>query len=108
LSALVLTMRLPMAPGLLLTFDDVNLEYSIGHFDVCTSQPQLPGYPLFVMEMRLLYWLNVQRVEHIMLDLGIAGSIGALALLMHFGNLMLGGQVGESGSRLVREYELAW
>lgn len=94
LSALVLATRLPMAPRQLLTFDDVNLAYSIGHFDVRVSQPQPPGYPLFVMEMRLLYWLHFRRAENILLALGIAGSIAALALLMRFGNWMLGGQVG--------------
>ena len=47
-AALILATRLPLAPGQLFTFDDVNLAYSIGHFDIRMSQPQPPGYPLFV------------------------------------------------------------
>ena len=60
-AALVLATRLPLAPGQLFTFDDVNLAYSIGHFDIRISQPQPPGYPLFVMEMRALSWLRFRR-----------------------------------------------
>ena len=83
-----------MSPGQLLTFDDVNLAYSIGHFDVRVSQPQPPGYPRFVLEMRLLQWLHIRRAEHILLTLGVAASIAALALLMRLGNLMFGGEAG--------------
>jgi hypothetical protein len=53
-SLLIVATRLPLAPGQLFTFDDVNLAYSVGHFDVRMSQPHPPGYPLFVMEMRVL------------------------------------------------------
>jgi hypothetical protein len=90
LSALVPATRLPLVPGPLLTFDDVNLAYSIGHFDVSVSQPQPPRYPLFVMEMRLLYRLHFRRAENILPGLGIAGSMVTMALLMRFGSLMLG------------------
>jgi thiol-disulfide isomerase/thioredoxin len=47
----------------LFTFDDVNLAYSVGHFDIRMSQPHPPGYPLFVMEMRVLSWLRFRRAE---------------------------------------------
>ena len=108
LSALVLATRLTMAPGQLLTFDDVNLAYSVGHFDVRVSQPQPPGYPLFVMEMRLLYWLRVRRAEHILLALGIAGSIAALGLLMRLGNRMLGGLAGFYAACLTIFHPVFW
>jgi len=39
-AVLILATRLPLAPGQLFTFDDVNLAYSIGHFDIRMSQPQ--------------------------------------------------------------------
>src|SRR5690348_6828102 len=97
-----------MAPGQLLTFDDVNLAYSIGHFDVRVSQPQPPGYPLFVMEMRLLHWLRFRRPEHILLALGIAGSIAALVLLALFGNSMMGGLSGFCAASLLLFHPVFW
>ncbi len=82
---LVVATRYPQAPGQLFTFDDVNLAYSVGHFDIRISQPQPPGYPLFVLQMRILHWLRFRRVESILLFLALAGSIAALLLLAMFG-----------------------
>ena len=77
---LVFVSRWPWAPGQLFTFDDVNLAYSIGHFDVRISQPHPPGYPLFVMEMRVLHWLRFRRAESVLLVLALSGSLsGALS-----------------------------
>ncbi len=106
--SLVLATRLPLAPGQLLTFDDVNLAYSIGHFDVRVSQPQPPGYPLFVMEMRLLNWLHFRRAEHILLALGMGGSIAALVLMVLFGNRMLGGQAGFCAACMMLFHPVFW
>ena len=47
---LVLASRLPLAPGQLFSFDDVNFAYAIGDFDPRVSRPQPPGYPIFVLE----------------------------------------------------------
>ena len=91
---LILATRLPLAPGQLFTFDDVNLAYSIGHYDIRISQPHPPGYPLFVMEMRLLGWLHVKRAESILLFLALAGSIAALLMAVHCGNRIFGGDSG--------------
>jgi hypothetical protein len=91
---LVFATRYPQAPGQLFTFDDVNLAYSVGHFDVRISQPQPPGYPLFVLEMRVLYWLRFRRADSILLFLALAGSIAALVLLSQFGQRFFGGLAG--------------
>ncbi|HWB85809.1 MAG TPA: hypothetical protein VG675_16825 [Bryobacteraceae bacterium] len=92
--SLVLASRCPIAPGQLFSFDDVNLAYAIGHFDIRVSQPQPPGYPLFVMEMRALSWLRFHRPESILLVLALAGSIAALVLMVLGGNRILGGSSG--------------
>lgn len=84
----------PLAPGQLFTFDDVNLAYSIGHFDIRASQPHPPGYPLFVLEMRTLWALRFRHVEHLLFALAVAGSIAALFLLAVCGNFMMGGHSG--------------
>src|SRR5579883_2017311 len=97
-----------MAPGQLVTFDDVNLAYSIGHFDVRVSQPQPPGYPLFVLEMRILSWLRFRRAESILLTLGIAGSILALVILTLFGNRMMGGLSGFYAACLLIFHPVFW
>ena len=91
---LILITRWPLAPGQLFTFDDVNLAYAVGHYDIRLSQPQPPGYPLFVLEMQVLHWLHVKRVESILLILALAGSIAALVLLVFAGNRIFGGDSG--------------
>src|ERR1044071_6285830 len=74
---LIVASRAPLAPGQLFTFDDVNLVYSIGHFDIRASQPHPPGYPLFVMELRLLHALRLRRPETLLTVPAVAGSIAA-------------------------------
>lgn len=108
MTALVLATRLPMAPGQLLSFDDVNLAHSIGHFDIRMSQPQPPGYPLFVLEMRLLYCLRIRSAEHILLTLGIAGTIAALALLAVCGNRIMGRDAGVYAAWLMIFQPVFW
>src|SRR5712671_6750433 len=78
---LVFASRRPLAPGQLFTFDDVNLAYSIGHFDIRMSQPHPPGYPLFVLEMRILSLLRFHRAESTLLALALFGSITTILLL---------------------------
>jgi hypothetical protein len=105
---LVLVTRYPHAPGQLFGFDDVNLAYSMGHFDVRISQPQPPGYPLFVLEMRVLYWLRFRRAESILLALALAGSIVALVLLAHFGRRIFGGLCGFLAACLLVFHPVFW
>jgi hypothetical protein len=107
-TALILGTRLPLAPGQLFTFDDVNLAYSIGHFDIRVSQPQPPGYPLFVMEMRVLAWLRFRRAENILLTLALLGSIAALLLQVASGNRIMGKQSGFYGALLLALNPVFW
>jgi hypothetical protein len=92
--SLILASRVPLAPGQLFTFDDVNLAYSVQHFDIRASQPHPPGYPLFVLEMRALWWLHFRHVRVILFALAVGGSIAAVFLLALCGNRMLGGHSG--------------
>jgi 4-amino-4-deoxy-L-arabinose transferase-like glycosyltransferase len=105
---LVLASRYPDAPGQLFTFDDVNLALSVGHFDVRISQPQPPGYPVFVLEMRMLHWLRFRRVESILLFLALAGSIAALVLLSEFGRRFFGGLAGFFAACLLVFHPVFW
>ncbi len=107
-TGLVLATRLPLAPGQLFTFDDVNFAYAIGHFDIRISQPQPPGYPLFVMEMRVLSWLRFRRAENILLTLALAGSIAALLLMVYAGNRMMGRHAGFFAALLLALNPVFW
>src|SRR5471030_1205087 len=51
--ALVVMTRLPIEPSAL-SFDNVNLAFSLQKFDPWMHQPQPPGYPFFVAEARLI------------------------------------------------------
>ena len=105
---LILASRWPLAPGQLFTFDDVNLAYSIGHFDVRISQPHPPGYPVFVMEMRVLHWLRFRRAESILLALSLTGSLAALLLIVWLGNRILGGLSGYYAAWLTVFHPVFW
>ena len=91
---MILATRWPLAPGQLFTFDDVNLAWAVGHYDIRMSQPHPPGYPLFVLEMRVLHWLRFRRAESILLVLALAGSVAAMVLLVFGGNRIMGGDAG--------------
>ena len=105
---IVLITRYPQAPGQLFTFDDVNLAYSIGHFDIRISQPQPPGYPLFVLQMRVLHWLRFRRAESILLFLALAGSIATLVLLAMFGRRFYGALSGFFAAGLLVLHPVFW
>ena len=107
-ASLVLATRLPYAPGQFFTFDDVNLAYAAGHFDVRISQPQPPGYPLFVLEMRLLYLLHIRRPETILFTLALAGSIAVLCILLRFGRHAFGGLTGFFAAALLVFHPVFW
>src|SRR5947209_10648205 len=105
---LIFASRYPLAPGQLFTFDDVNLAYSIGHFDIRASQPHPPGYPLFVAEMRVLWWLRFRRAESLLFALALAGSIAALVLLAVCGNRIMGGASGYYAAWLMLFHPVFW
>lgn len=105
---LVLATRYPYAPGQFFTFDDVNLAYAVGHFDVRISQPQPPGYPLFVLEMRILYWLRFRRPESILLVLALAGSLAVLYFVARFGEHAFGGLTGFFAASLLALHPVFW
>lgn len=84
LTVAVLLSRVPLFPGQLFSFDDVNLAYAVGEIDVRKSQPHPPGYPLFVLQMRALRLVRVVNPESALQILSVGGTIAA-ALAMVFG-----------------------
>ncbi|MCX6595335.1 MAG: hypothetical protein NTV70_03090, partial [Acidobacteria bacterium] len=82
LTAVVIATRVPYFQQQLFSYDDVNLAYAVGELDVRQSQPHPPGYPLFVMEMRVLKMLRVKRAESMLQILAVAGSVAAVAVMI--------------------------
>jgi 4-amino-4-deoxy-L-arabinose transferase-like glycosyltransferase len=104
----ILVTRYPHAPGQLFTFDDVNLAYATGHFDVRISQPQPPGYPLFVLQMRVLRLFRFRRAESILLALALAGSVVAAGFVASFGRRLFGGWSGFFAGCLLVLHPVFW
>jgi hypothetical protein len=82
LAGLVLLSRVPLLPGQLFSFDDVNPAYAVGELDVRKSQPHPPGYPLFVLQMRALRLVRVVNPESALQILSLAGTIAAAAAMV--------------------------
>ncbi|HET8547614.1 MAG TPA: hypothetical protein VFL57_06415 [Bryobacteraceae bacterium] len=91
---LVFCTRFPLVPGQLFSFDDVNFAYALGDFDIRASQPHPPGYPLFVLETRIMDRLRFKRPESNFLALSVAASTAALMLLVRFGARLFGNDSG--------------
>ncbi len=108
LAATVLATRWPLAPRQLFSFDDVNFAWAIGRFDVRDSQPHPPGYPLFVLQMRLLEALRFKRAQSNLLALALLGSAAALLLTVRFGNRFFGRDAGLCAAWLLALYPPFW
>ncbi len=107
-AAAVIATRLPLAPRQLFSFDDVNLAWSIGRFDIRESRPHPPGYPLFVLQMRLLDALRFKNAQSNLKALSLAGSLAALLLIMAFGNRFWGRDAGLCAALLLLLYPSFW
>ena len=107
-AVLVVATRLPLAPGQLFSFDDVNFAYAIGEFDPRLSQPQPPGYPLFVVQTRLLHWLRFRRPESNLLALALIGSTAALLALAWAGSRLFDRRTGVLAACLLLVHHSFW
>ena len=91
--ALVLLTRLPLMPSYLYSFDSANLAFALDDFDPSRNQPQPPGYPLFVVEARMLDWL-LGSPERTFAALGILISGLSLGMLFLLGKRMFSTGIG--------------
>jgi len=118
-AALAPATRLPWAPNQLFTFDDVNLAYSIGRFDIGASQPHPPAIALW-QGPRLMRTLRGAAPLRLDLPAG-ARIIRMLNPRTDFyrlaqqnftpspsGSLGFTGLPTAGGSQIPGEYELAW
>src|SRR5277367_1275849 len=92
LAALVIT-RWPLSPHHLFGFDNVNFALALSKFDPLASQPQAPGYPLFVLVSRLVHFAVPSEVQT-GLVMGFLGSAAALFFIERLGSELFGPPAG--------------
>ena len=89
LVAALVVSRAPLTPRYFITFDSVNFALSVDQFNPGLHQPQPPGYPLFVLALKLLSTV-VPPGETMFFTAGVLFSLGALLLLWTLGDRLLG------------------
>ncbi len=106
--AMVAGTRLPYMPGQLFSFDEVNMVYAMDKLDTRLSQPQPPGYPLFILEMHAMKLLRVVRPESNLIALGLLGSAASMVALVWCGDRMFGGWTGIYAALFLWLYPAFW
>ena len=86
-AGLVTTTRIPLAQAHFFSFDEANFAWALEDFDPRLHQPQPPGYPLFVVQARLLQRVFITP-EQTFLACGLIAGIAAPVLLYLLGMLM--------------------
>ncbi len=85
--------RMPFFPAHLFSFDSVNFALALRDFDPTRNQPQPPGYPLFILEARLLALL-FGSPESTFQFLGLLVSALSVGMLYLLGRRMFSPWVG--------------
>ena len=98
-SALVIS-RWALFPKYLITFDEINFAMAVDRFDPRLSQPQPPGYPVFVALLKLVSRL-VPKIETVFLISGLLLSAAALFLLWKLCEQAIGSNAGIVGAALL-------
>jgi hypothetical protein len=107
IAAAVAASRAIYAPKFLVNFDAANFALAIREFNPGMDQPQPPGYPLFVMLLKLLdLVLHDARLD--LLVAGLIGSIAAVLLLWGLANSMYGETAGYLSALILAAQPLFW
>ena len=106
--AIICFTRLPLIPRQLFSFDNVNFAYALDNFDISRSQPQPPGDPVFVVEMRILRWLQFKRPESILLMLKLLGSAASCVALFWAGRRIFDDRAAWIAALLLALYPSFW
>ena len=99
--------RVPFQAKLLDSFDAINYALALEHFDVRLSQPQAPGYPLYILLGRVFFWiLHDHRAALVGLSIVFSGL--AVVAVYLAGREMYGRRVGWLAALLVATSTLFW
>jgi 4-amino-4-deoxy-L-arabinose transferase-like glycosyltransferase len=99
--------RWASAPRRLYYFDSANFALSLERFDPALHQPQPPGYPFFVLLIRLIH-LWVVRPETVLLIAGIVAAVAATILIRFFAIDLFGRPAGMLAAALLASNPVFW
>lgn len=99
--------RLIYAPPYLYFFDNANFALAIDHFDPGLSQPQPPGYPLFVLLLKGLH-IVLGSANRDMVVAGLIGSALGLILVWFWATLLFNDLAGWIAAGLLLVNPVFW
>jgi 4-amino-4-deoxy-L-arabinose transferase-like glycosyltransferase len=99
--------RIPLAPTWLFLFDDVNLALALDDFNPGLQKPQPPGYPMFVVQARLLR-VFFGTVERTFLVCGMLAGVLAPFFLFLLGARMYSRWTGVTAALLLTLSPVFW
>jgi Dolichyl-phosphate-mannose-protein mannosyltransferase len=99
--------RWVLAPRYLVTFDEINFALAVDHFDPRLTQPQPPGYPLFVGLLKAVA-LFVPKIETVFLIAGFLVSILSLVLVWCLAERLAGSRAGIIAALLLLFHPAFW
>jgi hypothetical protein len=82
LGILTLASRLPFKPDLLISYDAINYALAISHFDVRLSQPQPPGYLLYILIARGINLFVNNPLITLYLESAIFSALAVVAIFL--------------------------
>ncbi len=99
--------RWATAPRLLYYFDSANFALSLERFDPTLHQPQPPGYPFFVLLIRLIH-LWVASPEKVLLVAGLLAAGAATVLIRFLAADLFGRPAGVLAAALLASNPVFW
>jgi hypothetical protein len=104
---LAVVTRLPFTEHVFYHWDSINFAYSLQRFDIAASQPQIPGYILFVYLARFVNWITGDP-QTTLVSLSIAGGALATVALYLLGREMYSRKVGLIAALFLASSPLFW
>ncbi len=99
--------RWATAPRQLYYFDSANFALSLEHFDPALHQPQPPGYPLFVLLIRVIH-LWIPNAEQVMLVAGLLAAAAGTLLIRELATDLFDRQAGTLAATLFASNPVVW
>jgi len=103
----IVVSRRPFQAALLDSFDAVNYALAIDHFDMSLSQPQAPGYPLYVLLSRAFYLIFHDHLAALVWLSTVFSGLAVVAMYL-IGKEMFGRRAGIVVALLLGTSTLFW
>lgn len=107
LMVFIVATRLALAPRYLYYFDSANFALSLEKFDPAMHQPQPPGYPLFVLLIRILHFW-IASPERVLVVAGLLAACAATMLVFALANDLGGRTAGILAAALLASDPVFW